>query len=83
MKDRHSRLTELTQRELIQLQHEADELADLQAFLNKLPMGLQVEQLSDDELDRLRQVVECPASVVAGAEFMAWANQGRRLRYLA
>jgi len=54
MKKHLNRLAEVTAEQMAQLQAEADELNKMQSILNALPMGLQVEKLSDEALGRLR-----------------------------
>lgn len=78
MKRSTDRLTALTPTEIAQLQSRADDLADLQAFLNRLPSGLLVEQLSSDELDRLRELARSPQEKLCGPEILAWHNASRR-----
>lgn len=78
MEQRPARLSELTSKELENLQHEANELAGLQAFLNKLPLGLQVEKLSDEELVRLRAITCAPVDTLCGQGLLDWNNCCRR-----
>lgn len=77
MKTPNARLTALTSGDLARLQRDADELADLQAFLNLLPSGLLVEQLSDEELNRLRAIAEAPEETLCGPQILSWHNMSR------
>ncbi len=77
MNKRPSRLTELSPQAFKQLQIEADELANLQQLLNWLPMGLQVETLSDEALDRLRRIARAPMQELCGAGLLTWNNMCR------
>lgn len=69
--------TALSSEDLKRLQAEADELTKLQEFLNQLPMGIQVETLSDDALARLREVVASPETELAGSNLLLWNNTCR------
>ena len=77
MKTPPNRLTELSNEDMIRLQAEADELADLQAFLNRLPMSMQVEALSDDALTRLRALKTAPEQTLCGPSLLHWHNLSR------
>ena len=77
MNPRSNRLTALTSAEIRNLQRNADELAQLQAFLNRLPLGLQVEDLSDHEFERLRQIAHAPLRELCGARLLIWNNMCR------
>jgi len=68
------RLTTETAEQMAQLQAEADERAQMQELLNALPMGLQIESLPDDALDRLREIVRSPAAVLCGDSLLLWNN---------
>ena len=77
MSPRSNRLTELTSAEIQNLHRNADELDQLQAFLNRLPLGLKVEDLSDQEFDRLRQIESAPLQELCGARLLVWNNMCR------
>lgn len=77
MTQKRQRLTALSSQDLKLLQVEADELANLQEFLNRLPMGVQVENLSDEALTRLREVVASPETELAGPNLLLWNNTCR------
>lgn len=77
MANRSERLTELTSAQLANLQAEADEMADMQDLLNKLPMGLQVEDLTNEECERLRQITRRPITELCGDRFLSWHNMCR------
>lgn len=64
----------LSTEELERLQAEADELADLQEILNRLPLSLQVETLSDAALMRLREVAANPKELLSGPNLLLWNN---------
>lgn len=78
MKNRRDRLTTVTPEELEILRAKADEMAELQDLLNKLPLKLQVESLSDQELQRLRQIAHSPATNLCGDSLLLWNNLCRR-----
>ena len=78
MKTPNARLTALTSGDIARIQRDADELADLQAFLNLLPSGLLVEQLSDEELNRLRTIAVAPEETLCGPQILSWHNMARQ-----
>ncbi|MCV2891286.1 hypothetical protein [Ruegeria aquimaris] len=78
MSKRPARLSKVTPEELAELQEKADELAELQVLLNKLPLGLQVETLSDDEIERLRQIARTPEASLCGNNLLLWNNLNRQ-----
>lgn len=82
MTQKRQRLTALSLEDMKRLQADADELATLQEFLNQLPMGIQVETLSDDALARLREVVASPETELAGSNLLLWNNICRTHRGL-
>ncbi len=77
MTNHSERLTAVTAEQMAQLQAEANERARMQELLNALPMGLQIESLPDDALDRLRQIVRSPAAVLCGDSLLLWNNSCR------
>jgi hypothetical protein len=74
MTNHPNRLTEVTAEEMAQLQSGADELAQMQVILNALPMGLQVETLSEEALDRLREIAKSPEAILCGDSLLLWNN---------
>ncbi|RUS63673.1 hypothetical protein EGN72_03250 [Pseudorhodobacter sp. E13] len=78
MRNRSARLTEITPEEMALLQAKADEMAELQALLNKLPMGLQIETLTETELERLRLIARSPATMLCGDSLLLWNNLCRQ-----
>ena len=74
MMQRSARLSEITPDELAALRAEANELAELQGLLNRLPMGLQIENLSEPELARLRQLAKAPEAMLCGDGLLLWNN---------
>ena len=74
MKKHLNRLAEVTAEQMAQLQAEADELNKMQSILNALPMGLQVEKLSDEALGRLREIARSPVAVLCGDGLLLWNN---------
>jgi hypothetical protein len=74
MKPKNQRLIPLSTDDLKKLQAEADELAELQKILNRLPMGLQVETLSEEALMRLREVAADPDELLSGPNLLLWNN---------
>lgn len=83
MTDRNARLTQVSSEDLERLHAEAEELAVMQDLLNKLPMGLQVESLTEVELERLRQITRSPVQMLCGDSLMLWANLNRTHQPLA
>ena len=82
MANQPNRRTEVTAEEMVRLQAEANELAEMQNILNALPMGLQVEALPDEALDRLREIARSPATVLCGDSLLLWNNICRARRSL-
>lgn len=78
MSERRNRLTRIKPEELSLLKAKADEMAQLQALLNKLPLGLQVESLTEQELERLRTIARSPGTMLCGDSLLLWNNIGRR-----
>ena len=74
MTNHSKRLTAVTAEQMAQLKAEADQRAQMQDLLNALPMGLQIESLPDDALDRLREIVQSPAAVLCGDSLLLWNN---------
>lgn len=74
MKSKKQRLTIISTEDLKQLQADAIELAELQEILDRLPMGLKVETLSDEALTRLRTVAAEPEELLAGPNLLLWNN---------
>jgi len=74
MANHSERLTAVTAEQMARLQAEADEHARMQEILNALPMGLQIESLPDDALDRLREIVRSPVAVLCGDSLLLWNN---------
>lgn len=83
MTDRNARLTQVSSEDRERLHAEADELAVMQDLLNKLPMGLQVESLTEAELERLRQITRSPVQMLCGDSLILWANLNRTHQTLA
>lgn len=83
MNPKKQQLTALSIEDLSQLQEEVNELAGLQEILNRLPMGLQVETLSDEALMRLREVAAAPEELLSGPNLLLWNNVCRCHRGLA
>lgn len=78
MSERQNRLTRINPEELSLLKAKADEMAQLQALLNKLPLGLQVESLTKQELERLRTIARSPSTTLCGDSLLLWNNICRR-----
>jgi hypothetical protein len=74
MANQSNRRTEVTTEEMVHLQAEGNELAEMQNILNALPMGLQMEALPDEALDRLRTIAQSPATVLCGDSLLLWNN---------
>lgn len=74
MARKNKRLTALNAEDLSRLQAVVDELSDLQEILNQLPLGLQVETLSDGALTQLREVAAKPEELLAGPNLLLWNN---------
>ena len=74
MANQPNRRTEVTAEQIVRLQAEANELAEMQNILNALPMDLQVEALPDEALDRLREIARSPATVLCGDSLLLWNN---------
>lgn len=74
MTKRPFRLTPVSPEAFAKLQREADELARLQDLLNRLPLSLQVEDLSDTALERLRQIARTPVQTLCGPDLLRWNN---------
>jgi hypothetical protein len=74
MANQPNRRTEVTAEEMVHLQAEGNELAEMQNILNALPMGLQVEALPDEAFDRLRTIARTPATVLCGDGLLQWNN---------
>lgn len=74
MIDRTFRLPEMTAQDMARLRTEAEELAQLQAFLDKLPLQLRVDALTEPERERLRQIVAAPKAVLCGSGLLCWHN---------
>lgn len=74
MKKDPNRLTEVTVEEMSGLQAKADDLAELQKILDAFPMGLRVEALPDEALERLRKLAKSPVAVLCGDSLLLWNN---------
>jgi hypothetical protein len=74
MARKNERLTALNTEDMSRLQAEVNELSDLQEILNRLPLGLQVEALSDEALTRLREVAADPEELLSGPNLLLWNN---------
>ena len=74
MARKKERLSALSKDDLNRLRKETGEWAGLQEILNCLPMGLQVEALSEDALTRLREVASSPEELLAGPNLLLWNN---------
>ncbi len=77
MRKRLDRLRPVTPEDLVRLQREADGLARMDGLLSRLPLGLQAEYLSDEELERLYQIARDPERELSGPLLLTWYNACR------